>query len=315
MIPLAVPLAVQGGLAAGQLIAGGVAAANNRRPDLDPLQRNIADAERIANSAQARATYGFDPYTRNAQLNRYRGLETALATSAREGGLTPAQTQAARVSGAMQAGAGRVGVLSQDAQLREAKQQYADSALRAVADPRTALFNEETSRFQQRAASANALLGAGLQNVGNLGQDLSDIAGADRYFGQLQGMMKKYSDPMLNPYYRPVSQGEGMYNKDGTITAGAQTTIDNALGAAMVGQEAAMSGWPAQPPYGAVAADPTPAYRGWPAAPGVQMVQPLAPQSYVPVGGPTAPLYTPIASAPMSNLANESGSWLSRMFR
>lgn len=198
-IPLALPLALQGVTALGQLAGGAIQAAGNKRPSLDPLKRNIEDAERIANSAQSRAVYGYDPYTRNSLLERSRGRETALATAAREGGLTPAQIQAARVQGAMSAGSERTGILAQDAQLQEAKQQYADASLRAVADPRMALFGEESSRFAQKAQSANALMGSGLRNLGNIGQDVANISAFQNYRDDMASIRKQMDNPNNNP--------------------------------------------------------------------------------------------------------------------
>jgi hypothetical protein len=281
MVPLVAPLAIQGGLAGAQLIAGLIAAGTNRRPDLDPLQRNIADAERIANSAQARAVYGYDPYTRNTLLNRYRGMESAAAISAREGGLTPAQVQAARVSGAMQAGAGINSVMSQDQQLMQQKQQYADSALRQVAVPRTALFDEETRRYMQRAQAANALIGAGLQNVGNLGQDLSDVVSGQQKLAQMASMGKAYSSQMLDPNYIPDASPLGK--------------MDAPLGGAA----------PAAYPPAFIPQDPmvyagggAPLYQGAPMAP-IQPAQNYYSQDWrssVPTA-PTSPIYAPWTNA------------------
>jgi hypothetical protein len=189
--------AIAGG---GQLLAGIVDAFGNKRADMGLLEDSVEDYKQVAQRARQRESGAQVAAQRGFTAPQSQALKSQLAQnyftganqmrSASNAGL-PGQYYA-NLSGLSQGlNTANLDMAAQDALLRQQNQQYADT-MGSTADtrvqqqimPRQQLYNAQDINYQRGAASSNAMIGQGIQNVWGGLNNIARQQALDDYFRQ-----------------------------------------------------------------------------------------------------------------------------------
>lgn len=199
---LAIPMALQAGMGAAQMI-GGLAGAGNRRrmreqalatqeEQMGLLDENFKSATQRAQRAQDAAAFGFQP-EQMAQLQRE--TDSAIAGQAaniRNMGGSRGQMMANLANTGMKAADAQLNISAQDAAMQQQNQQYADQMgaqadmqRKVIADAKAQEAAGQMAEYQQAQQGAASMVGAGTQNLlGAAGMGFQSKMQADALAGK-----------------------------------------------------------------------------------------------------------------------------------